>query len=132
MQRPVRRLKRKRVFVSFDYDDDLALRNFIVGQARLGDSPFEVVDHSLKDTAPEALWERKAGRAIARSDIVTVMLVWRTRFAPGVLKEVRMARSIGKPIFQIIGYLNGSRAWRIAGAGRVYLWTWPNLKRLLS
>jgi|SRR5918999_4276884 hypothetical protein len=121
MQRPARRLKRKRVFVSFDHDNDVALRNFIVGQARLGDSPFEVVDHSLKGTAPEALWERKAGRDIARSDIVFVMLGRRARFAPGVLKEVRMARSTGKPIFQIMGYRNGSRAWRIAGAGRVYL-----------
>lgn len=87
MQRPARRFRRKRVFVSFDYDNDLALRNLIIGQARLADSPFEVVDHSLKETAPEALWELKARRAIARSDVVIVMLGRRTRYAPGVSKK---------------------------------------------
>lgn len=127
-----RRPKKRRVFVSFDYDNDLALRNLIIGQARLPDSPFQVIDHSLKETAPEAMWQLKARRAIARSDVVIVMLGRRTRYAQGVLKEIRMARSLGKPIFQLIGYRNGRVEWRVRGAGRVYLWTWPNLKKLLG
>lgn len=128
----IRRISKRRVFVSFDFDHDLALRNLIVGQARLPDSPFQVVDHSLKEAAPEAYWELKARRAIARADVVIVMLGPRTRHASGVLKEIQMAKALRKPIVQIIGYRRGTAAWRIPGAGRVYLWNWPNLKKLLS
>ncbi len=34
----------KRVFISFDFDNDEALKNLIVGQSRLPDSPFEIFD----------------------------------------------------------------------------------------
>jgi hypothetical protein len=35
-------MAKKRVFVSFDFDNDKVLKDFIVGQSRLPDSPFEV------------------------------------------------------------------------------------------
>jgi hypothetical protein len=73
-----------KIFVSFDYDEDRALRDFIVGQAKLPDSPFEVADYSLKEATREAVWERKARTAISRADKFVVMLGPRTRFAPGV------------------------------------------------
>jgi hypothetical protein len=40
------RLGKKKVFVSFDFDNDRAQKEFIIGQARHADSPFEVTDHS--------------------------------------------------------------------------------------
>jgi len=125
-------MAKKRVFVSFDFDNDRALKDFIVGQARLPDSPFEVVDHSLKEAQPTLEWERKARAAISRSDVVIVMLGSRTRFAPGVLKEVRMAQDLAKPRFQIIGYSSGSESWAVPGGGRTYSWNWENLKNLLA
>ncbi len=33
-------MAKKRVFVSFDFDNDRTLKDFIIGQARLPDSPF--------------------------------------------------------------------------------------------
>ena len=42
-------MAKKRVFVSFDFDNDKTLKDFIVGQARLPDSSFEVAAHSLKE-----------------------------------------------------------------------------------
>jgi len=124
--------KMTRVFVSFDYDNDKTLRDFIIGQARLTDSPFTVADHSLKEEAPEKDWLDKAKRAISRSDVVIVMLGPKTRTAPGVIKEVRLANDLKKAIFQVIGYKNGSENWRVPNAGRVYRWNWDNLKKLLS
>lgn len=50
----------KKVFVSFDFDNDKILKDFIIGQSKLPDSPFEVSDHSLKEAAPESGWELKA------------------------------------------------------------------------
>jgi hypothetical protein len=125
-------MAKKRVFVSFDYDNDKTLRDFILGQAKLPGSPFDVTDHSLKEAAPQRLWELKARAAISRSDIFIVMLGAKTRRAPGVLKEVKMARELSKPRFQIVGYRDGKLEWAVPGAGRTYRWSWPTLKRLLA
>ena len=35
---------KKRVFISFDFDNDKRLKDFIVGQSRLPDSPFQIID----------------------------------------------------------------------------------------
>ncbi len=122
---------KKRVFVSFDFDNDKALKDFIIGQSRLPDSPFEVIDHSLKEAAPERSWETKARTAIARSEIVVVMVGPNTHRAPGVLKEVQMARDLNKQLVQIIGYKDGNYT-AVPNAGRLYQWNWQNLKSLLS
>jgi hypothetical protein len=119
------------VFVSFDYDNDRVLRDFIIGQAKLDDSPFEVQDHSLKESAPEKEWEAKARTAITRCDRFIVMLGSKTIDAPGVLKEVAIAQELDKPRFQVIGYKDGSSDWAVPGAGRTYAWSWENLKNLL-
>ena len=51
--------------------------------------------------------------------------------ASGVLKEVKMARDADKHIVQVIGYRNGDYK-PVPGAGRLYRWSWENLKSLLS
>ena len=124
-------MAKRRVFVSFDFDNDRALKDFIIGQSRNPDSPFEVVDTSLKEAAPMRTWEEKARVAIKRSDIVVVMVGSNTYKAPGVLKEVKMAREEGKPIVQVIGYREG-RYTPVPDAGRLYDWNWDNLKKLLG
>lgn len=125
------RVSKKKVFVSFDFDNDRVLKDFIIGQARLADSPFEVVDHSLKEAAPEPEWPKKARAAIKRSELVLVMVGRHTHKAQGVLKEVVMAREEGVPIVQIIGYKDGNYT-AVSNAGRLYSWNWDNLKRLLA
>ncbi len=125
-------MAKKKVFVSFDFDNDKALKDFIIGQAKLDDSPFEVTDHSLKEAAPERSWLEKARAAIARSDVFIVMLGPKTKTASGVLKEVKAANELQKEKFQIIGYQSGSENWAVANGGRVYRWNWENLKKLLA
>lgn len=125
-------MAKTKVFVSFDFDNDKALKEFIIGQAKLPDSPFEVSDHSLKEAAPEKDWEAKAHTAIARADKFIVMLGPKTRSAPGVKKEVAMAKGLGKDRFQIIGYRDGSEDWAVPDGGRTYRWNWENLKKLLG
>jgi hypothetical protein len=125
-------MAKKKVFVSFDFDNDKTLKDFIIGQAKNSDSPFEISDFSLKEAAPEADWLKKARNAISRSDVFIVMLGSKTKNAPGVLKEVTVANELGKARFQIIGYKNGSADWRVPDAGRVYDWNWENLKKLLG
>ncbi len=121
----------KRVFVSFDFDNDKALKDFIIGQSKLPDSPFSIVDTSLKEAAPMKTWEDKARIAIKRSNCVLVMVGPNTYRAPGVLKEDAMARAASIPIFQVIGYKDGNYT-AVANAGRLYSWNWMNLKKLLA
>ena len=121
----------KRVFVSFDFDNDLVLKEFIVGQAKNKDSPFIIENWSLKEAAPQKSWEEKARANIKRSEIVIVMVGPKTHKAPGVLKEVSMAREAGKPTIQIIGYKDGNYT-SVPNAGKLYSWNWENLKKLLG
>lgn len=125
-------MAKKKVFVSFDYDNDKALKDFIIGQAKNSDSPFEVSDHSLKEAKPEKDWLEHAKRAIGRSDVFIIMLGPKTKNASGVLKELNAAIEKNKPKFQIIGYRNGTSDWAVTGGGRTYSWNWGNLKKLLS
>ncbi len=125
-------MAKKKVFVSFDFDNDKTLKDFIIGQAKLDDSPFEVVDFSLKEAAPEKTWLDKARAAISRAEVFIVMLGPKTRTAPGVLNEVKIANELKKSKFQIIGYQDGAETWAVPDAGRVYRWNWENLKNLLK
>lgn len=124
-------MAKKPIFVSFDFDNDEKLRVFIIGQAKNPDSPFEVIDHSLKEAAPMKTWEEKARLAIKRSHLVLVMVGPNTYKAPGVLKEVKMALEENIPIVQIIGYKDGDYK-PVPNAGRLYRWNWENLKNLLG
>ena len=124
-------MAKKRVFVSFDFDNDKVLKDSIIGQSRLQDSPFEVIDHSLKEAAPESDWEERARRAIKRSEIVLVMVGPYTHRASGVLKEVAIAREEEIKIVQVIGYRDGDYK-PVPNAGRLYSWNWENLKTLLG
>lgn len=124
-------MARKRVFISFDFDNDKALKDFMVGQARLPEAPFEIVDTSLKEAQPMKTWEDKALAAIRRAELVLVMVGPQTHRAPGVLKEVAMARDAGVPVAQIIGYKDANYT-AVPDAGRLYRWSWDNLKALLK
>ena len=125
-------MAKKPVFVSFDFDNDRALKEFIIGQSKLADSPFEVVDNSLKEAAPEKDWLDKARSAISRSEVFMIMLGPKTRTAPGVLKELKIANELKKTKFQVIGYKDGLETWAVPDGGRTYSWNWDNLKTLLK
>jgi len=124
-------MAKKRVFVSFDFDNDKALKDFIIGQARLPDSPFEVIDASLKEADPMKTWQEKARAAISRSDLVLVMVGPGTYRAPGVLNEVQIARAANIPIVQVISHEDGNYP-AVPDAGRLHKWNWDNLKNLLG
>lgn len=120
------------MFVSFDFDNDKTLKDFIIGQAKLPDSPFEVVDQSLVEPAPQSDWEERAKERIRRADVFMIMLGPKTAKAPGVLKEVRIASQLNKTRFQIIGYRDGNEQWAVPDGGRCYRWNWDTLKALLA
>lgn len=122
----------KKVYVSFDFDNDSGIKNFLMGQAKLPTSPFWGADWSMKEAAPQSGWEEEAERRIKQCDIVMVMLGRQTYRASGVLKEVEFARKHNIPIVQIIAYSDLMNPTPVPDAGRVYRWDWDNLRKLLS
>ncbi|MFN8111881.1 MAG: TIR domain-containing protein [Solirubrobacterales bacterium] len=123
--------RKTRVFVSFDFDNDAKLKTFILAQAKHPDSPFEIENWSLNEAAPQATWKEKAKKRIARSDVVLVMVGPETYKAPGVLAEIAAAEELKVPVRQMIGYKDASPR-PVPGAGRLYRWSWPTLKTILT
>jgi len=120
----------KSAFVSFDFDNDKALKEAMIGQAKLPDSPFTMTDWSMKEAAPQSDWKAEAEARIKRSDVVIVMVGEDTHKAPGVLAEVGMARRNRIKIVQVIGYKDTSPK-PVPDAGTLYQWNWDNLKKIL-
>ena len=105
------------------------LKGSLVEQAKRVDSPFSMVDVSLKETYPDGEWLRHAQSAISKCDIVIVLLGEHTHRAAGVLNEVKIATGLRKPIFQLRP--QRSDAEPVPNAGLVIKWTWPNLQRAI-
>jgi hypothetical protein len=110
-------IQENEVFVSYDSDKDKTLYEYIIGQAKLVDSPFDVSDHALQEAAPQRYWEVKARAIIARADPFIMRLGPKTRSASGVEKKFGMAKDLAKTEFQIVGNRDGSRNWAQPDAG---------------
>lgn len=121
-----------RVLVSFDYDHDSDLKTLLIGQARNPDSPFEVVDWSIKEASPD--WKEKARRRIRAVGQVVVICGEHTHTATGVSVEVGIAQDERVPYFLLWGR-NEKTCRKPAAAlstDKIYEWTWPNLKSLIG
>ena len=123
----------QRVFISFDYDNDVDLKNALVGQARYPNSPFEIADWSVKEPL-SGNWQAKVAERMKRTSVVAVMCGYRTHTARGVAAEVRIAQQLGKPYFLLAGRSQGSNRKPTSATSRdkMYNWTWSNLKALLA
>lgn len=121
-----------RLFISFDYDHDRTLKEFLIGQSKLADSPFEVHDWSIKE--PSWDWKEKARQRIIRSDSVAVICGHNTHLATGVDVEIQLARQANVPYFLLAGYSSGVNRKPSAASStdKLYTWTWPNLKALIG
>ncbi len=123
----------KKTFISFDFDHDEDLRNLLVGQAKHPDSPFEIVDRSLKE-ALTGDWKLKVKGRIERSDLVIVLCGEHTHTATGVDVELAFAIGLGKPYFLLKGR-NGRACTRPKNApltDKMYSWTWDILNQLIG
>jgi hypothetical protein len=126
-------MTKKRVFISFDFDHDEVLKTFLVGQAKLADSPFELVDWSIKE-ALAGNWKEKARARIKNADLVAVICGANTNTATGVSAELEIAQAEKIPYFLLWGYKDKTcvkpRAAR--ADDKIYKWDWDLLKRLIG
>ena len=93
----------RRVFISFDYDNDFDLKSALVGQAKYPDSPFEIADWSVKEPFT-GNWEAKVKERIKATSLTLVICGHKTHTAKGVAVELRISRlELGKPYFLLSG-----------------------------
>lgn len=124
--------KKVPVYICFDYDNDNDLKVLLVGQAKNEDSPFEIVDWSIKDASAD--WKDKARARIKRSDQVAVICGEHTDTATGVSEEIKIARDEKKPYFLLKGRANKTckKPKAALESDKIYTWTWDNLKKLIA
>lgn len=126
-------MAKKKVFISFDYDNDAKLKDFLVGQAKLPDSPFEFYDSSVKAHLTGD-WKEKVKTKMRGVDVVAVICGERTDTATGVSSEVMIAQELNKPYFCLHGYKDKrcKKPVKAKATDKIYKWTWDNLKSLIG
>ena len=126
-------MAKKRVFISFDYDNDSSLKEFLVGQSKHADTPFDLTDWSIKEHLTGD-WERKARTRIKGVDMIAVICGEKTHTATGVSAEIKIAQSEQIPYFLLKGYSDKTCTKPTAAKSddKIYTWTWDNLKLLVG
>ena len=121
-----------RVYISFDYDYDATLKEFLVGQSKLADSPFEISDTSITVATPN--WKQVARNRIKSSDTVAVICGEHTHTATGVTAEVEIAQDESVSYFLLKGYKDKTcyKPTSAYASDELYKWTWDNLKLLVG
>ncbi len=124
---------KKKVFISFDYDYDLELKNGLVGQAKNPDSPFSINDMSIKE-AIDVKWKDYARKRIKQCDVVVVICGKYTDRAAGVSVEITIAQEENIPYFLLWGRPNDTvtKPKMAKSTDKIYKWTWENLKALIN
>lgn len=124
---------KKRVFISFDYDNDEGARIMLAGQAKLEDSPFEFKDASINEPLTGD-WKAKVRRRMDNIDVVVVLCGESTHTAKGVAAEVEIAQEKEKEYFLLAAYSdkNCTKPTTALSSDKVYKWTWDNLKALIG
>ncbi len=126
-------MAKPRVFISFDYDHDETLKEFLVGQAKNPDTPFTLEDWSIKEPLT-GNWKEKAKARIRAVDVVTVICGKNTHTATGVSAEITISQEEKVPYFLLQGYSFGgcTKPKSAKDSDKMYNWTWDNLKTLVG
>ena len=124
---------KKRVFISFDYDHDSDIKGSLVAQSRLADSPFDIVDMSIKEAIDEN-WKKYARKRIKSCDCVIVLCDKTTDTAKGVTAELTIAQEENVPYFLLCGRSDAEvkKPLGAKNTDAIYKWTWNNLKLLME
>lgn len=126
-------MAKKRVFISFDYDNDAGAKTMLAGQAKLPDSPFDFQDASLKEPLTGD-WKEKVKRRMDNIDVVIVLCGERTDTAAGVAAELDIAVAKRKDFFLLAAYSDKTcrKPKTASSTEKIYKWTWENLKTLIQ
>ena len=118
-----------RIFVSFEFDKDNKLKSDFFGQAKR-ETQHRVVNKSLNESYPNEYWQQEARKAIEECDVVVVLIGEDTHNAPGIKTELRIARRLNKPIFQVKP--KGQTSDGVPSLGEPIPWKWKRINEKLD
>jgi len=110
-------MDRTPVFMSFDFEHDLATKNRLVSEWASDQCPIWVKDVSLPWAVTDHRWQTEAASAINTAKAVLVICGQNTHSAYGVATEVQMAIQRRKPIIYLQDFKEGSSLPRGVAAG---------------
>lgn len=117
----------KRIFISFAIEDE-NLRDFLRGQSRNTNSPFEFVDMSVKQPW-DSQWKTKCRTRIRGCDGMISIITRNTKKADGQIWEMNCAIDEGIPILAIYGNKDhiGATIPNECGYLPVVDWNWEKI-----
>jgi hypothetical protein len=123
---------RKRIFISFAIED-VEYRDYLVEQARKKNSPFDLIDMSVKKEWKQEEWKRKYRAKIKRCDGVIALLSKNTHKASGARWEIKCSREENVIIIGMHIFKNNKGAIQSELKGKkVVLWSWGNLETFIN
>ena len=122
----------KRIFISFAIEDK-HLRDFLKGQAKNENSPFEIVDMSVKKPW-DSQWKTNCRTRIKGCDGVISIVTKNAKNADGQIWEMKCAKDENIPIVGIYGNDRHSGVTNPSECGYIRLmdWTWPNISKWID
>lgn len=120
----------KRIFIAFAIED-VRSRDFLVGQAKNDNSPFEFVDMSVKQPW-ETDWEAKCRSRIRGCDGVIALISKYTPSATGQLFEIRTAEEERIPTMLMYSSSGRPNLPYSLNYKLINVWSWDNIKAFLS
>ena len=122
----------KRLFISFAVEDKWA-RDYLVGQAKNANSPFDFVDMSVKQPWDDQ-WKTNCRTKIKGCDGMVAMVSKNTAKADGQLWEIKCAKEEDiriRGVYTTTDNRPNSLPTEQSGV-RVVNWTWDNVKSFLD
>ena len=121
----------KRVFVAFAAEDAYA-RDFLRGQAKNDESPFEFVDMSIKEPFDEK-WKTQCRTKIKGCQGVIALISKKTRNADGARWEMNCANEERKPLLGVHIHKDDKGAIPPELDGKkVIEWTWNGIASFIN
>ena len=125
-------MAKQHVFISFDFDHDADLRDHLVAQSKHPESPFSMVDCSVR-AAYDARWRQRVRSIIRDSDLTIVICGEHTDMARGVAAELTIVQEERKPYFLLQGRPHRlcTKPKNALKSDRIHDWSWLNLHNLI-
>ena len=119
-----------RIFISFA-KEDVRYRDFLVGQAKNHDVPFELEDMSLQEPFDSA-WKTRCREKIKQCHALIALLSKKTWRADGARWEINCAAEEGVPTLGIHIHKDDKGAVPPELQGRVINWHWNSIANFID
>jgi hypothetical protein len=124
-------LNRKRVFISFAVPEDTYARDFLVGQAKNSQTPFDFIDMSVKEPW-SALWKDKCRTKVKGCDGFVALLSKATLAAAGARWEMECAVEEGVPVIGVHIKKDEKFVPPELNGENVIEWSWDEIARFID